>query len=157
MNINLKVRYLSAYFSPCKLILADNEDITITMLDKGRFAGRVVLLCNGKAYVCTNKTVTISRCELANVNVFELQERDDATDKILQVVTVENLLVVPCEKEYQDNRLLTERTFYAEVITELLHRVTALQDQLKETQKRVLDLENGKYTLLKFGGNHEEI
>lgn len=155
MTIKLKLRYLSAFFSPNKIILADNEDITIQIVDKGRFSQRTVLLCNGKAYLCEKKAVTIPRGELGDINVFELQEREHGTDRVLERVAVENLLVIPCQTEYEGNRLVTERAFYAQVITELLKEVKRLVEHQNTLDKRIEELENGKFTILKFGGNEK--
>lgn len=156
MKTKLKLRYLSAYFSPNKIVLADNEDLTIEILDKGRFSQRTVLLLNGKTYLCENKAVTIPRADLGNINVFELQEREHSTDRVLERVTVENLLAIPCQAEYENNRLITERAFYAQVVDELLEDVKRLHERLDRVDTQVGALENGKFTILKFGGNKHD-
>ena len=156
MTIKLKMRYISAYFSPNKVILADNEDLTIEILNKGRFSQRTVLLCNGKTYLCENKSVTIPRGDLGDINVFELQEREHGTDRILARVTVENLLVIPCQAEYAGNRLLTERAFYQHVVTNLLEHAKQLEEKQQVLEKKIETLEKGKYTILKFGGNKND-
>lgn len=153
MKINLKLRAVSAYFSPDKVILADNEDLEIRLLDRGQLAQRVVLLCNGKTYVAVDKTVTIPRDELQNINTFELTERDAETDKITRRITVENLYVMPCSTGESGNRLLAEREFYQKTFAELLAQVIDLSERQSELEKKVAELENGKFTMLKFGGN----
>lgn len=150
MKINLKLRALTAYFSPCKVALADNEDVTIEISDKGQLTERVVLLCNGKTYLCENKTVTLPRADLQNINVFELQEREHGKDEVLRRVTVENLYVMPCSNDYEQNRLVAERTFYADVFTNLLDTVRKLQRDKEETDKKLDELINGKFTVVKF-------
>lgn len=154
MKIDLKLRALTAYCSPSKAILADNEEITITILDRGQLKNRVVLLCNGKSYVADGKTVAIPRSELTAINVLELTERDEA-DKVLKRFAVENLYVLPCGAEYEGNRLLAEREFYKNVFTPLLSQVAKLTDRQAELEKRVADLENGKFTMFKFGGEQK--
>lgn len=150
MKIKLKLRALTAYFSPNKVILADNEDLEIDILDKGQLSHRVVLLCNGKTYLADGKTVVIPRSELKAVNVLELSERDEA-DRVLRVVQAENLYVLPCGKD--TSRLVAEREFYSKVLSELLREVFALKERTAAYEKRLAELENGKFTMLKFGGN----
>lgn len=155
MQINLKLRAVTAYCSPCKAILADNEDITINIMDRGQLQQRVVLLCNGKTYVAENKTVTIPRAALTNVNVLELTERDAETDKILRRFAVENLYVMPCSAGNDGNRLLAEREFYKQTFAALLSQVNDLTARQEQLETKVAELENGKFTMLKFGGNKQ--
>ena len=156
MQINLKLRSVTAYCSPCKAILADNEDLTIKILDRGQLTQRVVLLCNGTAYAADeNKTVTLPRSALTNINVLELTEREADTDKVLKRFTVENLYVLSCDKEYAGNRLLVEREFYRQTFAALLDQVHGLTARQEELERKVADLENGKFTMLKFGGNKQ--
>lgn len=153
MRINLKLRAVSAYFSPAKITLADNEDLEIKLLDKGQLRQRVVLLCNGTSYVGTDKMFTIPRGELSNVNTLELTEREEETDKILKRITVENLYVMPCAIGGAENRLLAEREFYQQTFKELLAQISTLLDRQHKLENKVAELENGKFTMLKFGGN----
>lgn len=156
MQINLKLRAVTAYCSPTKAILADNEDLTIKIVDKGQLKQRVVLLCNGKSFVADgNKEIVIPRAELGDINVFELTERETETDKVLKRFTVENLYVLPCDKEYAGSRLLVEREFYQQTFKALLEQVDELSKQQVMLKKKVAELENGKFTMLKFGGNKQ--
>lgn len=155
MQINLKLRAVTAYCSPSKATLADNEDITIKILDKGQLQQRVVLLCNGKSYVADNRSVVIPRSELRGINVLELTERDAETDKVLKRFTVENLYVIPCSKEYEGNRLVAEREFYQQTFAELLTEVKTLSARQAVLEEKVAELENGKFTMLKFGGKQQ--
>lgn len=150
MKAILKLRAVSAYFSPNKVIVADDENLEIEILDKGQLGQRVVLLCNGKTYLADKKKISVPRSELQNVNVFELTERDEA-DNILRKVTVENLYVLPC-KSGDGERLVAERKFYEETFTALLRETRELKSKQHELEKRVAELENGKFTMLKFGG-----
>lgn len=156
MQINLKLRAVTAYCSPCKAILADNEDITINVLDRGQLKERVVLLCNGKTYVADeNKIITLPRGELGGVNVLELTEREADTDKVIKRFVVENLYVIPRAAGDNGSRLLAERKFYEETFAELLNQVNALSTRQAELEKRQADLENGKYTMFKFRGKEQ--
>lgn len=155
MQINLKLRSVTAYCSPSKALLADNEDLTIKILDKGQLQQRVVLLCNGKSYVADKKAVVIPRSELRNINVLELTERDAETDKVLKRFTVENLYVIPCNKDYEGNRLLAEREFYQETFAEMQKQLETLTVGYEQLKSKVADLENGKFTMLKFGGSKQ--
>lgn len=153
MQINLKLRAVTAYCSPSKAILADNEDITIKVLDRGQLKERVVLLCNGKTYVADeNKIITLPRKELGGVNVLELTEREADTDKVIKRFVAENLYVMPSAVGDNGNRLLAERKFYEETFAALLNQVNALSARQAYLEKRQADLENGKYTMFKFGG-----
>lgn len=154
MRINLKLRAVTAYCSPCKAVLADNEDLVISVLDKGQLKQRVVLLCNGKTYVADkHKQISIPRTELSNVNVLELTERNEETDKILKRFAVENVYVLPCVKDGDGSRLLAEREFYQQTFSALLTQVNELTERQTKLEKKVAELENGKFTMLKFGGN----
>ena len=156
MQIKLKLRTLSAYFSPNKVLLADNEDLKIELMDKGQLTQKVVLFCNGKTYVAdSDKTFTLPRNELGNANFFELSERKADTDEVINRFVVENLYVVPCAVGDAGNRLIAERTFYQETMEELLEQVKLQSEQLAKLEKRCADLENGKFTMLKFGGNKQ--
>lgn len=156
MKINLKLRAVTAYCSPNKAIISDNEDLTIKILDKGQLTQRVVLLCNGKSFVANdNKELVILRSELCNINIMELTEREADTDKVLKRFAVENLYVIPCAKEYEGNRLLVEREFYQQTLTALLEQVNELSERQAILEKKVADLENGKFTMLKFGGSKQ--
>lgn len=156
MKINLKLRAVTAYCSPNKAILADNEDLTIKILDKGQLTQRVVLLCNGKSFVANgNKEVVVPRSEICNINILELTEREADTDKVLKRFAVENLYVMSCAKEYEGNRMLIEREFYQQTLTTLLEQVNELSERQTILEKKVADLENGKFTMLKFGGNEQ--
>lgn len=156
MQINLKLRAVTAYCSPSKAILADNEDITIKIIDKGQLKQRVVLLCNGKTYVAdSTKTIVLPRHELGTVNVLELTERDKDTDKVLKRIAAENLYILPCAAGDAGNRLLAEREFYQETFTTLLAQINELRDRQACLEAKVADLENGKFTMLKFGGNKQ--
>lgn len=154
MRINLKLRAVTAYCSPSKAVLADNEDLIISVLDKGQLKQRVVLLCNGKTYAADkHKQISIPRAELENVNVLELTERSEETDKILKRFAVENVYVLPCVKGSDGSRLLAEREFYQQTFSALLTQVNELTERQTKLEKKVAELENGKFTMLKFGGN----
>lgn len=155
MEIKLKLRAVTAYFSPAKVILADNEDVTIKILDKGQLGQRVVLCCNGKTYVATGKSVVIPRADLGEVNTMELTERDVDTDKVITRIGVENLYVLPCAAGDEGNRLVAEREFYKHMFVKLLEQVDEQGKRQKKLEKRVADLENGKFTMLKFGGDKQ--
>ena len=156
MQINLKLRAVTAYCSPSKAILADNEDVTITIIDRGQLKQRVVLLCNGKTYVADGfKTIVLPRSELCNVNALELTEREAETDKILKRFIVENLYIIPCAAGDNGSRLLAERKFYQETFATLLEQVNELKAKQMHLEEKVAELENGKFTMLKFGGNKQ--
>ena len=156
MQIYLKLRAVTAYCSPSKAILADNEDIIINVLDRGRLKQRAVLLCNGKTYVADeNKIITLPRSELGNVNALELTEREADTDKVLKRFVMENLYVMPRTAGDNGKRLLAERKFYEETFAALLNQVNALSARQAVLEKRQADLENGKYTMFKFGGTEQ--
>lgn len=156
MRINLKLRAVTGYCSPSKAVIADNEDLVIHVQDKGQLQNRVVLLCNGKSYVADkNKDITIPRAELQAINVLELSERNEE-DKMRRTFAVENLFAIECKKEYGESRLLAERAFYREVLTTLLNRTEKTEKALEDANKRLAALENGKFTMFKFGGNNDE-
>ncbi len=155
MKINLKLRSLTAYCSPCKIILADNEEAEINIIDRGQLKGKAVLLFNGKSYIADKeKIVTIPRKEIQSVNVLELTEQDE-TGKVTRRFVTDNLYAMEYWTEYGGNRLLTERAFYQKTLAELLKEVQALADKQTKLEKRQADLENGKYTMFKFGGTEQ--
>lgn len=154
MKIKLKLRAVSAYFSPNKLILADNEDLEIKIQDKGLFKEKTVLSFNGKTFFAQEGIVTISRKDLCDVNVFELTERDE-NDLIKKKVSVENLYVLPCKNDEECGRLIAEREFYQKTLTDLLCKVERLTEINAQQEKRLAALENGKFTMLKFGGKEK--
>nr|DAG78427.1 MAG TPA: hypothetical protein [Caudoviricetes sp.] len=155
MKVTLKLRQLSAYFVEKSVTLADDETLEIQIADKGRLSGRVVLLCNGKSFFADdNKVVHIDRQTLTTVNVFELQARD--TDgKVLQRWVTESLYTAPMSTDYANDRLVTEREFYAELCTRQSAVIETLQEQVTDLTNRVAALESGKFKILNFGGNEE--
>lgn len=155
MKVTLKLRTLSAYFVEKSVTLADDETLEIQIVDKGRLSGRVVLLCNGKSFFADeNKVVHIDRQTLTTANVFELQARD--TDgKVLQRWVTESLYTAPMSTDYANDRLVTEREFYAELCTRQSAAIETLQEQVTDLTNRVAALENGKFKILNFGGNEE--
>lgn len=155
MKVTLKLRTLSAYFVEKSVTLADDETLEIQIADKGRLSGRVVLLCNGKSFFADeNKVVHIDRQTLTTANVFELQVRD--TDgKVLQRWVTESLYTAPMSTDYANDRLVTEREFYAELCTRQSAAIETLQEQVTDLTNRVAALENGKFKILNFGGNEE--
>lgn len=155
MKVTLKLRTLSAYFVEKSVTLADDETLEIQIADKGRLSGRVVLLCNGKSFFADeNKVVHIDRQTLTTANVFELQARD--TDgKVLQRWVTESLYTAPMSTDYANDRLVTEREFYAELCTRQSAAIETLQEQVTDLTNRVAALENGKFKILNFGGNEE--
>lgn len=155
MKVTLKLRTLSAYFVEKSVTLADDETLEIQIFDKGRLSGRVVLLCNGKPFFADeNKVVHIDRQTLTTANVFELQVRD--TDgKVLQRWVTESLYTAPMSTDYANDRLVTEREFYAELCTRQSAAIETLQEQVTDLTNRVAALESGKFKILNFGGNEE--
>ena len=155
MKVTLKLRTLSAYFVEKSVTLADDETLEIQIADKGRLSGRVVLLCNGKSFFADeNKVVHIDRQTLTTANVFELQVRD--TDgRVLQRWVTESLYTAPMSTDYANDRLVTEREFYAELCTRQSAAIETLQEQVTDLTNRVAALENGKFKILNFGGNEE--
>lgn len=155
MKVTLKLRTLSAYFVEKSVTLADDETLEIQIADKGRLSGRVVLLCNGKSFFADeNKVVHIDRQTLTTANVFELQVRD--TDgKVLQRWVTESLYTAPMSTDYANDRLVTEREFYAELCTRQSAAIETLQEQVTDLTNRVAALESGKFKILNFGGNEE--
>ena len=77
MVITIKLRENSAYFTPTKILYADNENLEITVRDKGRIVNRGFLLFNENLYALTDKGCVIPHNALKTVNVSELQDRID--------------------------------------------------------------------------------
>lgn len=155
MKITLKIRPLSAYFVEKSVTLADDEVLQIQIADKGRISGRIVMLCNGKSYIADdNKVVHIDRASLDVVNVFELQVRDES-GKVLNRWATEGLYVAPMSTDYENDRLITEREFYADLLTKYSEVNETLKEQVADLKNRVAALENGKFSILKFGGNEQ--
>ena len=151
MKINLKLRSVSAYFSPQKITLADNEELTIHLVDRGRLTARAVLTVNGKTYLvdAATKTAVVPRAELHAVNTVELTDRSEA-DEITQRYNVENLYVLRANAD-DGGRLLAERRFYAETFAALYAETKRQAETIAELSDRIAALEQGKYTILKWG------
>lgn len=155
MKITLKIRPLSAYFVEKSVTLADDEVLQVQIADKGRISGRIVMLCNGKSYIADDdKIVHIDRASLGVVNVFELQVRDES-GKVLNRWATEGLYVAPMSTDYENDRLITEREFYADLLTKYSEVNETLKEQVADLKNRVAALENGKFSILKFGGNEQ--
>lgn len=156
--LNLKVRPLTAYWGEKAVTVCDNEGIMIHLQDKGRIAptARLVLVVNGKAYLAdANRDFFVPRDILTDCNVFELSIRTDE-DKILRSWVVENLYLSAASEIYDEDRLIAERAFYSAAYVVFEEELNALKVVNAALQSRVSDLENGKFTLLKFNNNEEE-
>lgn len=156
MKTKLKLREVSAYFSPCKVVIYDNEDLEVELVDRGRIKNKAVLTVNGAAFVFEDKRLTVPRGVLADVNVCELHEQTEE-GKTVKRYTVETLYRLPHVAGYEDDRLLTERAFYQTAIKAFAIELSALKDELKQlkeqmglTDAKVGSLEKGKFTILKF-------
>ena len=164
MKVQLKIRYNSAFFTPAKIVLADNEPLEIELIDRGRVAepNKAVLLVGDTVNAFVNGKCTIDNALVGDIFVTELQERT-ASDKIVSRWTCENLYRLPTVRGYEDNRLVTERTFYKEVIRQLTDelkrtadRLAVVEQRLEVGEKDVKDLQNGKFTILKFKGENRK-
>ena len=79
----------------------------------------------------------------------------DADGKVLQRWVTESLYTAPMSTDYANDRLVTEREFYAELCTRQSAAIETLQEQVTDLTNRVAALENGKFKILNFGGNEE--
>lgn len=164
MKAKLKIRYNSAFFTPAKIVLADNEPLEIELIDRGRVVepNKAVLVVGDTVNAFINGKCTLDNALVGDIVVAELQERT-ATDQIVHRWVCENLYRLPTVRGYEDNRLVTERTFYKEVIRQLTdelkrtaERVDELEKRLDIGEKDVKDLQNGKFTILKFKGENRK-
>ncbi len=149
MVITIKLRENSAYFTPTRILYADNENLEITVRDKGRIVNRGFLLFNENLYALTDKGCVIPHNALKTVNISELQDRID--DKIVQRWRVETLFCHKYSKEKENNaRLDAEREFYKANAVQLRKDISELQENFSRLEKTVRQLENGKFRLFNF-------
>lgn len=154
MTIKLNLRKMSAYWETMRIAVADNEKITIELRPQ---LPNAYLLFNGNIYVFENNCCVIPHGALTDVNVCELQQREN--NVVTARYPTENLYLLPVDKNYNGNHLEAEREFYALYIKSLLERIDDLTAKVNEitavnsaNNQRIADLENGKFKLFNFGG-----
>lgn len=149
MNITLKLRENSAYFTPNKILYADNESLEITVRHKGRIVNRGFLIFNDKLYALSDNVCVIPHGAINTVNTCELQDRKG--NDVVHRWRVENLYCHKYEVGTENaNRLVAEREFYAVTTKQLSEDISVLQSKICKLEKAVDQLENGKFRLFKF-------
>lgn len=149
MKITLKIRENSAYFAPTKILYADNENLEITVKDKGRIINRGFLMFNNNLCALTDNACIIPHDAIKTVNVCELQDRKG--NDVVHRWRVENIY---CHKydvgDENGKRLVAERDFYEVTVRQLSKDISVLQNRICKLEKAVDQLENGKFRLFKF-------
>lgn len=149
MNITLKLRENSAYFTPNKILYADNESLEITVRHKGRIVNRGFLIFNDNLYAVSDDICVIPHDAINTVNTCELQDRKG--DDVIHRWRVENLYCHKHEIGAENGaRLLAEREFYAVTVEQMSKDISVLQSKIYKFEKTVDQLENGKFRLFKF-------
>nr|DAR85332.1 MAG TPA: hypothetical protein [Caudoviricetes sp.] len=149
MNITLKLRENSAYFTPNKILYADNENLEITVRHKGRIVNRGFLIFNDKLYALADNVCVIPHDAINTVNTCELQDRKG--DDVIHRWRVENLYSHKYNMGAEsDARLVAEREFYTVTAKQLSEEISVLQSKICKLEKAVDQLENGKFRLFKF-------
>ena len=151
MKINLRLRAMSAYFEPAQFFIADNESVTIRLIDRGTIKEKAYLQVNGCVFAFDeNKELQLHANELKEVNVCELQLLN-----IKGVVTkrwvTENLFRPPIDRAVDGEYYETQSALLAS-IKALTQHVEELQQLQADNTKAITEIQNGKYTMLKFKG-----
>lgn len=161
MTLQLRLRTLSAYFTPAQFFIADNESITVRLVDRGTIKEKAYLQLNGCVFAFDdNNELQISADDLHEVNFCELQLRDKKGN-ITKRWTTENLFRPPIEREVDGEYYETQQALLTSIQT-LTQYVEDMKNTLDDTLKvqqnnaqKIAELENGKFTMLRFGGNEE--
>lgn len=149
MKITLKIRENSAYFAPTKILYADNENLEITVKDKGRIVNRGFLMFNENLYALAGNACIIPHDEIKTVNACELQDRKG--NDAIHIWRIESLYCHKYEIGAESGaRLVAEREFYEATSKRLSEDIAKLQSKICKLEKTVNQLENGKFRLLKF-------
>ena len=152
MKINLRLREMSAYFDPAQFFIADNETLTIRLVDRGTIQTKAYLQVNGCVFAFDeNKELQLSADKLQEVNTCELQLRDD-NGAVIKRWATENLFRPPVDCAVDGNYYETQSALLAS-IKALVKNVDVLQQRLADNAKAITELQNGKFTMLKFGGD----
>jgi hypothetical protein len=149
VNITLKLRENSAYFTPNKILYADNESLEITVRHKGRIVNRGFLIFNDNLYALSDNICIIPHNAINTVNTCGLQDRKG--DDVIHGWRVENLYCHKYDMGTENGaRLVAEREFYAVTAKQLSEEISVLQSKIYKLEKTVDQLENGKFRLFKF-------
>ena len=149
MEIKLILRTSSAYYSQPRIVLADNEQLTIQLIDKGQVTQIPALVTSHGVYVFDNGKLTLTAEQIGDCLTATVQDREANSNKVISRWTCENLYRLPSTVGEESEELLTEREFYKNYIARLIEDITALQSEVESLTTRVYQLENGKFTLFK--------
>ncbi|MCH5157525.1 MAG: hypothetical protein J1G02_06610 [Clostridiales bacterium] len=150
-KIDLQLREMSAYFNPAQFFIADNETITIRLVDRGVIKEKAYLQLNGCVFAFgDNKELTLSANQLKEVNACELQLRDDKGTVTKRWLT-DNLFRPPIDRSVDGDYYETQSALLASVKA-LVEHVEELQKQQADNTKAITELQNGKFSIFKFGG-----
>lgn len=149
MEIKLCLQTLFAAWSPAKVYLADNDELKVQLIDYGRIKNQAYLLFNGKALKFKNGELTLKSDDIERVNVVELQERD-GDGKVLWRCATDKLIRSETDREYAETKLEGEVDYWKGVADELARRLSDYELKYDKLAERILELENGKFTVLKF-------
>ena len=151
MKIDLRLRALSAYFDPAQFFIADNEQLTVHLVDRGVIKQKAYLQVNGCVFVFDeNKELHLNANELKEVNVCELQLRD-AKGAVTKRWTTDTLFRPPIDRSV-DGEFYDTQTALLESVKALTAHVQELKAKQADNSREIADLKNGKFTMLKFGG-----
>ena len=154
MKIELRLRAMSAYFEPAQFFIADNETTIIRLVDRGTIKDKAYLQVNGCVFVFDeNKELQLNANELKEVNICELQLRD-AKGAVTKRWTTDSLFRPPVDCTVDGEYYETQSAILV-TLKALTKYVEELQEQQADNTKKITELQNGKFTILKFGGKEQ--
>lgn len=154
MKIELRLREMSAYFEPAQFFIADNEHTTIRLVDRGTIKEKAYLQVNGCVFAFDEKKeLQLNSSVLKEVNACELQLRDDK-GVVIKRWRTDNLFRPPVDRAIDGEYYETQSALLAS-IKALTACVEELKMQQADNSKEIFELKNGKFTMLKFGGNKQ--
>ena len=151
MKIDLRLREMSACFDPAQFFIADNETITVRLVDCGTIKDKAYLQLNGCVFAFDDKKeLELKAINLKEVNVCELQLRDDK-GAITKRWLTDNLFRPPIDRSVDGDYYETQHALLVSIKT-LTEHVCELQNQQADNTKAITELRDGKFSIFKFGG-----
>lgn len=150
--MQLTLLEMSATFDDKQFFVADNEKITVELLDGGRLKDKAYLQVNGVLFAFVDGKAEIPADILGKFTACELQTRDEK-GQILRRYPTNGLYRLPIDLEplkgYETGEKLAESV---ELLTECVKMLTARVDGEAVRYQELADKVNGKYTLVNIKG-----
>lgn len=151
MQLKLVVYEMSAHFDLKQFFVADNESVTVELIDGGKL-GKAYLQVNDALFAFIDGKLTIPAQLLGEHNSVELQERN-GKGAVTRRISTDELYRLPIELDsvvgYDTGEKLAESV---KALAQHVKELTELCERWAVKYQELTDKVNGKYSLLNIKG-----